>query len=52
MLTIGGFNCIKQNMSKSIKLEKEILKHSGKCISYKVSSEEIEKYLSKYNNIK
>ena len=49
MLTIGGFNCIKHKISQSIKLEKDIIKHSGKCISYKVNPEEIEKYLSKYN---
>lgn len=52
MIATGSFNSMKRKIAKNIKLEKDILKHSGKCISYKVNLEEIEEYLSKYNNIK
>ncbi|WP_163279223.1 hypothetical protein [Clostridium sporogenes] len=52
MIAIGNYNSMKRKIAKNIKLEKDILKHSGKCISYKISPEEIEEYLSKYNNIK
>ncbi|HCL4447300.1 TPA: hypothetical protein N2D16_002905 [Clostridium botulinum] len=52
MIAIGNYNSMKRRIFQNIKLEKDIFKHSGKCISYKVNPEEIEEYLSKYNNIK
>jgi len=52
MIAIGSFSSMKRRVFQNIKLEKDILKHSSKCISYKISPEKIEEYLSKYNNIK
>ncbi|EQC1535432.1 hypothetical protein ACY1J9_001263 [Clostridium botulinum] len=52
MIAISSFNSMKRKIFENIKLEKDIIKYSSKCISYKTSLEKIEEYLSKYNNIK
>lgn len=44
-----GFHGIKIRMLDNIKLERDIIKHSGECISYKMTKEEIDKYLDSRN---
>lgn len=44
-----GFYGIKIRMLNNIKLEKDIIKHSSECVSYKMTKEEIDKYLESRN---
>lgn len=44
-----GFYGLKIRMLDKIKLESDMIKHSSECVSYKMTKEEIDKYLESRN---
>lgn len=44
-----GFQGLKMKMLDNIKLEKDMIKHSSECVSYKMTKEEIDKYFDNKN---